>query len=113
MFLLQGITQFCDDKNKEDFPSGITNNSGTCHVQNLLTPAVLLQTAAVILEIPDTKQQVKVKDFFFLAQAPKELTSRKEFENFSTSVLKLSRMLILVLLEIPRPYQNLLTAFYL
>ena len=30
-------------------------------MQNQLTPAVLLQTAAVILENPDTKQQVKVK----------------------------------------------------
>ena len=30
-------------------------------MENQLTPAVLLQTAAVILENPDTKQQVKVK----------------------------------------------------
>ena len=32
-----------------------------CHVQNQLTSAVLLQTAAVILENPNIKQQVKVK----------------------------------------------------
>ena len=50
-----------DDKNKEDSPSRTTNNSATCHVQNQLTPVVLLQTAAVILENPNTKQQVKVK----------------------------------------------------
>ena len=50
-----------DDKNKEDYPSRATNNSATCHVENQLTPAILLQTAAVILENPDTKQQVKVK----------------------------------------------------
>ena len=30
-------------------------------MQNHLTPAVLLQTAAIILENPNTKQQVKVK----------------------------------------------------
>ena len=50
-----------DDKNNEDSPSRTTNNSATCHVQNQLTPVVLLQTAAVILENPNTKQQVKVK----------------------------------------------------
>ena len=50
-----------DDKNNEDSPSRTTNNSATCHVQNQLTPVVLLQTAAVILENPNTKQQVKMK----------------------------------------------------
>ena len=50
-----------DDKNKEDSPSRAANNSPTCHVQNQLTPAALLQPAAVILENPDRKQQVKAK----------------------------------------------------
>ena len=44
-----------DDKDKEDYPSRTTNNSATCHVQNHLTPAVLLQTFAVILKSPHTK----------------------------------------------------------
>ena len=35
----------------------MTNNSGTCHLQNQLTTAVLLQRAAVIIENPDTKKQ--------------------------------------------------------
>ena len=43
------------DKNKDDSPSRMTNNSATCNMQNQLTPAVLLQTAAVILENPDSK----------------------------------------------------------
>ena len=30
------------DKNKDDSPTTTTNNSATCHVQNQLTPAVLL-----------------------------------------------------------------------
>ena len=50
-----------DDKKKEDSPSRMTNNSAMCHVQNQLTAAVLLQTTAVILENPSTKQEVKVK----------------------------------------------------
>ena len=50
-----------DGKNKEDSPSRSPNNSATSHVQNQLIPAVLLQTVSVILENPDTKQQVKVK----------------------------------------------------
>ena len=50
-----------DDKNKADSPSRKTNNSATCHVENQLTPTVLLQTAAVILENLDTKQLIKVK----------------------------------------------------
>ena len=31
-----------DDKNKENSPNKMTNNAATCHVQNQLTPAVLL-----------------------------------------------------------------------
>ena len=75
-----------DDKNKEDSPSRTTNNSATCHVQNQLTPAVLLQTAAVILENLDTKQQVKLK---VLLDAGSQRTYRKEFGNFSTFPPKL------------------------
>ena len=50
-----------DDKDKEDSPSRATNNSATCHVQNQLTPAVLLQTVAAIFKSTHTKQRVKVK----------------------------------------------------
>ena len=50
-----------DDRDKEDSLSRATNNSATCHVQNQLTPAVLLQTVAAIIKSPHTKQRVKVK----------------------------------------------------
>ena len=45
-----------NDKNQEDSPSRTTNNLAMCDVQNELTPAVLLQTAAVILENPNRKR---------------------------------------------------------
>ena len=78
-----------DDKNKEHSPSRTTNNSATCHVQNQLTPAVLLQTATVILKNPDTKQQVKVK---VLLDAGSQRTyiseSIRKFLNLSTEAVE-------------------------
>ena len=45
-----------NDKNQEDSPTRTTNNLAMCDVQNELTPALLLQTAAVILENPNRKR---------------------------------------------------------
>ena len=77
-----------DDKNKEDSPSRTTNNSATCHVQNQLTPA-LLQTAAVILENRDTKQQVKVKVLLDAGSQRTYISERiRKFLNFSTEAVE-------------------------
>ena len=78
-----------DDKNKEDSPSRTTNNSATCHVQNQLISAVLLQTAAVILENPDTKQQVKVKVLLDADSQRTYISERnRKFLNLSTEAVK-------------------------
>ena len=78
-----------DDKNKEDSPSRTTNNSATCHVQNQLTPAVLLQTAAVILENPDTKQQVKLKVLLDAGSQRTYISERiRKFLNLSTEAIE-------------------------
>ena len=78
-----------DDKNKEDSPSRTTNNSATCHVQNQLTPAVLLQTAAVILENPDTKQQVKLKVLLDAGSQRTYISERiRKFLNLSTEAVE-------------------------
>ena len=78
-----------DDKNKDGSPGRTTNNSETCHAQNQLTPAVLLQTTAVIIENPDMKQQVKVK---VLLDAGSQRTSISErihkFLNLSTEAVE-------------------------
>ena len=78
-----------DDKNKEDSPSRTTNNSATCHVQNQLTPAVLLQTAAVILENPDTKQKVKPKVLLDAGSQRTYISERiRKFLNLSTEAVE-------------------------
>ena len=78
-----------DDRNKEDSPSRTTNNSATCHVQNQLTPVVLLQTAAVILENPNTKQQVKVKVLLDAGSQRTYISERiRKFLNLSTEAVE-------------------------
>ena len=78
-----------DDKNKEDSPSRTTNNSATCHVRNQLTPAVLLQTPAVIPENPDTKQQVKVKVLLDAGSQRTYISERiRKFLNLSTEAVE-------------------------
>ena len=67
----------------------MTNNSATCHVQNQLTPAVLLQTAAVILENPDTKQQVKLKVLLDAGSQRTYISERiRKFLNLSTEAVE-------------------------
>ena len=78
-----------DDKNKEDSPSRTANNSATSHVQNQLTAAVLLQTAAVIHENPDTKQQVKVKVLLDAGSERTYISERiRKFLNLSTEAVE-------------------------
>ena len=78
-----------DDKNKEDSPGRTTNNSATCHVQKQLTPALLLQTAAVILENPNTKQQVKMKVLLDAGSQRTYISERiQKFLNLSTEAVE-------------------------
>ena len=97
MFLLKGLhnSAICserdkkDDKNKEDSPGRTTNNSATCHVQKQLTPALLLQTAAVILENPNTKQQVKMKVLLDAGSQRTYISERiQKFLNLSTEAVE-------------------------
>ena len=58
-------------------------------MQNQLTPAVLLQTAAVILENPDTKQQVKVKVLLDAGSQRTYISERiRKFLNLSTEAVE-------------------------
>ena len=58
-------------------------------MQNQLTPAVLLQTAAVILENPDTKQQVKVKILLDRGSQRTYISERTwKFLNLSTEAVE-------------------------
>ena len=59
------------------------------HVQNQLTPAVFLQTAAVILENPNTKQQVKVKALLDAGSRKTYISERiRKFLNLSTEAVE-------------------------
>ena len=60
-----------------------------CHLQNQLAPAVLLQTAAVIIENPDTKQQVKVKVLLDAGSQRTYISERiRKFLNLSTEAVE-------------------------
>ena len=58
-------------------------------MQNQLTPAVLLQTAAVILENPDTKQQVKLKVLLDAGSQRTYISERiRKFLNLCTAAVE-------------------------
>ena len=58
-------------------------------MQNQLTPAVFLQTAAVILENPNTKQQVKVKALLDAGSRKTYISERiRKFLNLSTEAVE-------------------------